>query len=69
MRIFEFSIPIPYDRNAYIFILAITEEEAIEFCNERLRDEHINYIASTRDIVLNETSDFQLKGVFETINL
>ena len=59
----------PQDRNAYIFILAITEEEAIEFCNDRLRDEHIMYIAGARDIILNELLDFQTKGVFETINL
>ena len=69
MHIFEFSIPMPQDRNAYIFILAITEEEAIEFCNDRLRDEHIMYIAGARDIILNELLDFQTKGVFETINL
>jgi hypothetical protein len=69
MSIFEFSIPQPHDRNAYIFILAITEQEAIDFCNERLQDEHIMYIAGARDIVLNKLADFQLKGVFETINL
>jgi len=69
MKIFEFSIPMPHDRNAYIFILAVTEQEAIDFCNDRLRDEHIMYIAGARDIVLDAFADFQLKGVFETINL
>lgn len=69
MSIFEFSIPQPQERNAYIFILAITEEEAIDFCNERLQDERIMYIAGARDIILNEALDTKLKGVFETINL
>ena len=69
MSIFEFLIPISSGPSAYIFILAITEQEAIDYCNERLQDERIMYTAGARDIVLNELVDFQLKGVFETINL
>lgn len=68
MNIYEFAIPRGNNTIAYIFVIAQNEDAAINYANEKLKDDGIRARVDSSDIILNEQMGATF-GVFETINL